>query len=84
MTTVVPCMNCSPCSAKVFAHCEKTEEVLKTDPRALAFAARLAQRTFWEAVERKKEEMAKEYGGHKERYHQHGLYHASWVLRLTE
>lgn len=82
--TYVPCMGCSPCKAGVFAHCDKTVKVLKTSYQATAFAARLAQRSpFWEAVERRKEEMAKQYGGHKEHYHQHGLYHAAWVLKLT-
>jgi len=77
-------MTCSPCSAKVFAHCDNTKKVLTNSVEANLFAARLeARKPFWEAVERRKEEMAKQYGGHKEHYHQHGLYHASWVLRLT-
>lgn len=83
--TVVPCMTCSPCDAKVFAYCEKTERVLKNSPKAVAFAARLeARKPFWEAVEQRKKEMAEQYGGHKEHYHQHGLYHAAWVLKLTQ
>jgi hypothetical protein len=78
-------MSCSPCRAGVFPHCEDSKKVLANSVEAILFAARLRQRSpFWEAVERKKEEMAKQYGGHKEHYHQHGLYHASWVLRLTD
>jgi hypothetical protein len=82
--TYVPCMTCIPCKAKVFAHCDNTEKVLKNTPKAASFAAKLEERKpFWEAVERRKEEMAQQYGGHKDLYHQHGLHHAGWVLKLT-
>uniref|UniRef100_A0A6C0B1W0 Uncharacterized protein n=1 Tax=viral metagenome TaxID=1070528 RepID=A0A6C0B1W0_9ZZZZ len=74
--TYVPCMVCSPCSVEVFAHCNNNQKVRTNSPEAALFAAKLeARKPFWEAVERRKEEMAKQYGGHKNHYHIHALHH---------
>ena len=72
--TYVPCMVCSPCSAEVFAHCNNNQKVRTNSPEAALFAAKLeARKPFWEAVERLKEKMAKQYGGHKSHYHTRAL-----------
>jgi hypothetical protein len=73
--TYVPCMVCSPCSAEVFAHCNNNQLVSTNSPEAALFAAKLeARKPFWEAVERLKEKMAKQYGGHKSYYHTRALH----------
>jgi hypothetical protein len=82
--TDVPCMTCGPCNAGVFAHCEKKERVLNNAPKATAFAVKLKERKpFWEAVQRRKDELAKQYGGHINCYHSDALFYVATVLKLT-